>query len=208
MVDGRKKADPPEGLRERKRRQTRQRIAEAALRLFLKQGYETTTLDDIAAAADISRRTVFHYFDSKDAILLAWQSGAEDIFRAAFADAPPDRPPIDAVRDALLTMISRYETQEAIAIDRLMRSTEALRARKQADYKRQEDRLFASLTEKWPAPEQRVRLRMVAMMGIGAMRIAAETWSAEQGVRPLGVYLEDTFAALADPARAEPRGSD
>lgn len=201
MDDGRKRASSPGGLRERKRRQTLQRIANAALRLFLKKGYDATTLDEIAEAADISRRTVFHYFDSKDAILLAWQSGAEDIYRAALADAPLDRTPIEAVRDALLTMVSRYETQEAIAIDRLMRSTEALRARKQADYKRQEEALFAVLSEKWPAPEERVRLRVVAMMGLGAMRIAAEAWSAEQGIRPLETYLEEAFAALSDHAR-------
>jgi AcrR family transcriptional regulator len=190
-------ADRPEGLRERKRRQTRQRIAEAALRLFLEKGFDETTLDEIAIAADISRRTVFHYFDSKDAILLAWQSGTEEIFRASLANASSDRAPIDVVRDALLTMVSRYETREAIAIDRLLRSTEALRARKQANYKRQEEALFAALAQKWPAPDKRVLLRVVAMMGIGAMRIAAEAWSVEQGARPLETYLREAFAALA-----------
>ena len=196
MSKGRATADQPEGLRERKRRQTRRRIAEAALRLFLEKGFDETTLDEIATAADISRRTVFHYFDSKDAILLAWQSGAEELFRRALADASSDRSSIDVVRDALLTMVSKYETREAIAIDRLLRSTEALRARKQADYKRQEEALFTALAEKWPAPEKRVRLRIVAMMGIGAMRIAAEVWSAEQGTRPLELYLREAFTAL------------
>ncbi|MCS0500899.1 TetR/AcrR family transcriptional regulator [Ancylobacter mangrovi] len=197
------RADRPEGLRERKRRLTRQRIAEVALRLFLEKGYDETTLNEIAFAADISRRTVFHYFDSKDAILLAWQSGAEGIFHTALADASPDSAPIDVVRDALLTMVSRYETGEAIAIDRLLRSTEALRARKQADYKRQEEALFAALVQKWPAPENRVRLRVVAMMGIGAMRIAAEAWSAEQGARSLDAHLQEAFAALTDRAPQE-----
>ncbi|MCK0208050.1 TetR/AcrR family transcriptional regulator [Starkeya koreensis] len=188
----------PEGLRERKRRQTRQRIAEAALRLFLEKGFDETTLDEIAVAADISRRTVFHYFESKDAILLAWQSGTEEIFRASLAVAPSDRAPIDVVRDALLTMVSKFENREAVAIDRLLRSTEALRARKQASYGRQEEELFAALAQKWPAPEKRVRLRVVAMMGIGAMRIAAEAWSAEQGARPLETYVREAFAALAE----------
>ena len=148
-------ASPPEGLRARKRRQTRQRIAEAGLRLFRKNGFEATTLDAIATAADISRRTLFHYFDSKEAILAAWESGVEDAFRAALAEGSPDAIPLDAIRDALLAVIGRYETDEAIAIDRLMRSTEALRARKQANYERQEQTLFSALVARWPDPRRR-----------------------------------------------------
>mgnify|MGYP006182937953 CR=1 FL=1 len=64
---------PAEGLRERKRRATRQRIAEVGLQLFLTNGYESTTLDAIAAEAGISRRTFFSYFKSKDDVILSWQ---------------------------------------------------------------------------------------------------------------------------------------
>jgi len=189
-------AGAPEGLRARKRRQTRQRIAEAGLRLFLENGFEATTLDAIAAAADISRRTLFHYFDSKEAILLAWKSGAEEAFRAALAEGSPDVIPLDAIRDAFLTVIGRYETDEAIAIDRLMRSTEALRARKQANYERQEQTLFSALVERWPDPARRPALRLAAMVGVGVLRVAAETWSAEKGRRPLADYLQDAFVNL------------
>ncbi len=68
-------AGTAEGVRERKRRETRQRIAETALRLFLANGYENTSLDTIAAEAGISRRTFFSYFKSKEDILFVWQSG-------------------------------------------------------------------------------------------------------------------------------------
>ena len=189
-------AGPPEGLRARKRRQTRQRIAEAGLRLFLQNGFEATTLDAIAAAADISRRTLFHYFDSKEAILLAWESDVEEALRAALAESSPDAIPLEAIRDALLAVIGRYETEEAIAIDRLMRSTEALRARKQANYARQEQTLFAALVERWPDPARRPALRLAAMVGVGVLRVAAETWSAGKGCRPLADYLQDAFVNL------------
>lgn len=63
------------GLRERKRRETRQRISDAGLRLFGRQGFDATTVDAIAAEAGISRRTFFHYFNSKDDILLSLQTG-------------------------------------------------------------------------------------------------------------------------------------
>src|ERR1700748_2387606 len=61
------------GLRERKRQQTRERLIEVAMALFLERGFEATTLDDIAAAAEISRRSFFHYFESKADVVFAWQ---------------------------------------------------------------------------------------------------------------------------------------
>ena len=64
-----------EGLRERNKRETRSRITQAALDLFLRNGYEATTLDDIASAAAISRRTFFYYFKSKEAILMDCMDG-------------------------------------------------------------------------------------------------------------------------------------
>lgn len=75
-------------------------------------------------------------------------------------------------------------------------STEALRARKQAGYASREDALFAALREKWPAQERAPELRVIAMMGIGAMRLAAEQWSAEKGELPLRAYLDETFRHL------------
>jgi hypothetical protein len=69
---------PAPGLRERKRRQTRDRLTKVAMELFLARGFEATTLDDIAAAAEISRRSFFHYFASKEDVVLAWQHGCAD----------------------------------------------------------------------------------------------------------------------------------
>src|ERR1700761_5671264 len=93
-----------EGRRTRKARETRERIAQAAVRLFLKDGFERTTLDAIAEAADISRRTFFHYFESKEAILQAVEDGAEASFRQALANTPASLTPIEAVQRALLQM--------------------------------------------------------------------------------------------------------
>jgi AcrR family transcriptional regulator len=196
MVGGRV-AQAPEGLRARKQRETRQRIVEAGLRLFLKQGFDATTLDAIAEAADISRRTFFHYFESKEAIVQALENDAEAAFRDGLADVPDKVRPLEAVQRALHTMLSAYQSEEALAIDRVMRSTEALRARKQANYGRREEALYTALREKWPAPERALELRVIAMMGIGAMRLAAEQWSEEQGRLPLRTYLDDAFRHLA-----------
>lgn len=185
-----------EGLRARKQRQTRQRIVAAALSLFLERGYEATTIDAIADAADIARRTFFHYFDGKEAIIVALQGDAEEAFRHALAAVPKHLRPIEAIHAALRGMIASYESEQAIAIDRFMRSTELLRARKQANYERQERELLAALRERWPGAQREPGLRAAAMIGIGAIRLASERWSEEQARLPLEQYLDEVFAAV------------
>ena len=185
-----------EGLRERKRRETLQRIAETGLELFVTNGYEETTLDAIAEAAGISRRTFFYYFKSKDDILLAWQSGVADALRAAVLAESPKQSPLDAVRNALLKLAASYQSDEMIVIDRLLRSTESLRASKQAKYVQQEQALFDALCQLWPQPKRRNALRVVAMVSIGAMRLALEFWSEDGGKRPVAAYLREAFADL------------
>src|SRR5271154_6532332 len=100
MANARKQAKPkiskakigkvaaPPGLRQRKRQQTRERLTRAAMALFLDRGFEATTLDDIAAAADISRRSFFHYFDSKEDVVFAWQEESTAALIAAVAARP------------------------------------------------------------------------------------------------------------------------
>ena len=186
-----------EGRRERKRLETLRRIAETGLNLFIAHGYEGTTLEAIAAAAGISMRTFFYYFKSKEEVLLAWQgSGFVEALRPAMLEESPHQAPLDAVRHCLLKLISRYETKESIIVDRLLRSTEALRACKQAVYVDMEQALLGAMCELWPEPKRRASLRIVAMISIGAMRLAMETWRQENGKRSLAKYLRESFATL------------
>jgi len=189
--------DPPkEGLRERKRRQTARRITEAALRLFIANGYEATTLDAIAAEADISRRTFFYYFKSKDDILLSMLSGFGEMIAEALQDEPTTKRPLRATRDALMRICARFPADDMIVIDGLMRSNEAVQARKQANYVLQEGALFDALRERWPEPSRQVGLRLVAIMSIGAMRLAVDALGREGGKRPLADLLQEAFDAL------------
>lgn len=190
-------ATATEGLRERKRRETRQRIAETGQRLFLANGYENTTLDAIAAEAGISRRTFFSYFKSKDDIILFWQQTESSSLRDELLKTSPDVRPLDAVRDVMVNHIERYTTEQMIAIDNLMRSSESLRARKQTHYAEQEQALFETLCEVWRQPERRTSLRMVAMVAIGAKRLALQAWRdrADQQ-KPATRFLRDAFDSL------------
>jgi AcrR family transcriptional regulator len=190
------------GLRERKRRDTLRRITDAGMCLFIEKGIEATTLDEIAAMAGISRRTFFYYFKSKDEILLSAQSGMGEMIVAALRDAPAEARPLDAIRHAVLRICADIPTDEMLAIDRLMRASETVQARKQASYVQHERTLFAALREHWPAPERETGLRLVAMLAMGAMRLAFEALDREDGRRPIVDLLNEAFDAL----EAELRG--
>jgi AcrR family transcriptional regulator len=188
----------PQGLRERKRHETSERIIEQGLRLFVKNGYEATTLEAIAEAAGISRRTLFYYFKSKEDILLAaHDSGFREALRPAMLDEPSDQTPLEAVQKCLVKLASRYETKESVIFDRLMQSTEALRARKEAVFVETEQILLQAMGELWPSPGRRDGLRLVAMVAMGTLRLALDKWKQNDAARPLAYYLRQGFALLA-----------
>lgn len=188
--------DPEEGLRARKRRETLGRITDAGIRLFLHRGYEATTLDDIAAAAAISRRTFFHYFKSKDDILISLQSGMGATIADAIREAAPSKRPIEAVRDAVLEVCAAIPPDDMLAIDRLMRSNETVQARKQASYVEHERTLLAALRERWPEPGREAALQLVAMIAMGAIRLSTEAFNREAGARTMPALLRETFGTL------------
>ncbi|WP_407180712.1 TetR/AcrR family transcriptional regulator [Bradyrhizobium sp. STM 3562] len=168
------------------------------MKLFVKNGYEGTTLDAIAEAAGISRRTFFYYFKSKEDVLLAaHDSGFREALRPAMLDESPDQAPLEAVQKCLIKLASRYETKESIVFDRLMQSTEALRARKEAVFVETEQILLEAMCELWPSPERRDGLRLVAMVAMGTLRLALDKWKQNNAARPLAYYLRQSFTLLA-----------
>ncbi|ERR1700761_1017553 len=189
-------------LRERKRQLTLDRIAEAGLKLFLEHGYEATTLDAIAAASGISRRTFFYYLKSKEDVLLAHESGKFPQFlRPTFLQQSPKQAPIAAARKTLLALASMYETRESILADRILRSVDALRLRKEALLVQMEDVLAEAMYELWPDPARRPALRMEAMKAMGALRVAKENWRREEGARPLTHHIDEAFDLLDRPLK-------
>jgi AcrR family transcriptional regulator len=188
----------PEGLRERKRRETSERIIEKGLKLFVKKGYDATTLDAIAEAAGISRRTFFYYFKSKEDLLLAaHDSGFREALRPAMLEEPSDQAPLDAVRNCLIKIASRYETRESVIYDHLMQSTEALRARKEAVFVEAEQILLEAMCELWPSPGRRDGLRLVAMVAMGTLRLALDKWKQNDAAQPLAYYIRQSFTLLS-----------
>jgi AcrR family transcriptional regulator len=98
------------GLRERKKEKTRLAILDAALDLFLEQGYESTTIEQIAGAVEISPRTFFRYFTGKDHLVLLFHDHAEDLMLEALAARPPDEPPFTCLMQANRAVLADLES--------------------------------------------------------------------------------------------------
>jgi AcrR family transcriptional regulator len=103
-------ADSATGLRERKKRATRDALARAALELFVERGYDETTLAEIAEVAGVSTRTIFAYFPSKEDILFATMQTMRDALAQALADRPAGTDALTALQDFILS--SAYEKTE------------------------------------------------------------------------------------------------
>jgi AcrR family transcriptional regulator len=184
------------GLRERKRQETLRRITDAGICLFIEKGIDATTLTEIAAMAGISRRTFFHYFKSKDDILISLQKGMGEMIAERIRQADGGASPLDAIRASVIGVCAEVPTDDLVAIDRLMRSSPAVQARKQASYVEQEGLLFAALSARWPDPARGMALRLVAMLAIGAIRLATEALGQESERRSLIELLNAAFDAL------------
>ncbi|ROQ69134.1 TetR family transcriptional regulator [Streptomyces sp. 840.1] len=102
MTDGQRAAEYPTGLRERKKRRTRDALLHAALDLFTTQGYEETTVDEIVDAVEVSQRTFFRYFAGKESAAFAVQEMVESRFIAELRQRPASEAPFEAMRRAVL----------------------------------------------------------------------------------------------------------
>src|SRR3954467_187608 len=139
-----------EGLRERKKRQTRDAIAAAAIELFRARGFEAVTVAEVAAAADVSEKTVFNYFPTKEDLVF-WNS--EDKL-AARAESIRDRVPgvplsrlFEAETMAFLDALEDGPLEELIGIPLLVRSSPALRDRLLLAWERETATLVAAVTD-------------------------------------------------------------
>nr|WP_246021576.1 TetR family transcriptional regulator [Paenibacillus zeisoli] len=117
------------GLRERKKAKTMASIQMHALRLFREMGYNSTTVEQIAEAAEISPSTFFRYFSTKEDVIIT--DNYDPILIEAFEKQPPDLSPLQAIQAAMLSGVEGMSDQELIAMrerNQLIMSVPELRA--------------------------------------------------------------------------------
>ncbi|MDG9714676.1 TetR family transcriptional regulator [Streptomyces sp. DH10] len=199
-------------LRERKKQRTREALLRAALELFATRGYEETTVDDIAAAVDVSQRTFFRYFAGKEETAFYVTRLAETQVVEAVRARPPGEAPLEALRRALLESWDTInETiEEIVPVDlhmrvyRVIESTPALLAahlRRAAELEEELARIIAEREGLDVDADPRPRI-VVALFG-GVIRVTERLWSAGddlslEGMRQLtATYLDQVGPALA-----------
>lgn len=165
-----KRTPPQEGLRARKKDETRRRIAEAAMALFRSRGFEATTLDDIAKAAHVSKRSFFDYFPSKEDVVFAWQDQFRTELVTEVAARPRTETHIVAAERAFIAALGRYDLADAMSHARLMHDAPALRARDHLKYEALERDLGDALMKRSNGARDELRIRLIAMLMIGALR--------------------------------------
>ena len=199
----------PLPLSQRKRQLVRQEIARAAWLLFAGRGYEDTTVDAIARAAGISRRSFFRYFSSKEDVVVGTSDAlAEDVL-AEFARRPASEPPLVAIERALKPAIETRlaDAAEARAIVGLLRESRTLRRAMLERHARLEERLavlIAVRTEVDPLRDPTPAL--LAFLARALMDTAWNVWY-DQRPRNVGAMIDDLFRRLrAVVASERPRG--
>lgn len=185
----------PAGLRGRKRAQTHARIQAEAMRLFFERGFEATTLDDIAEAAEVSRRSLFHYFASKEEIVFSAKADFPNLVAEAVSRRPADEPLLDMVENALIDLAMRYQTAQARDLARLIHETPALSAGDQAKYEKVERVLAKALAERKGLPETDIACRVTAATAIGILKLSTEVWLTGDDAWP-EIFGTAAFAAL------------
>jgi AcrR family transcriptional regulator len=171
---------PPLGLRERKKVQTRLALAHAAMRLFEERGYAATTVDDIAAAANVSRRTFFRYFGGKDEIFIVDPQGKLDALHVALAKGPADEPTIAALRRGLLALTATYFEPDLLKAEaRVAALAPEVAAAALAYQVHWEDALAVEVADDLGVDVYRdPRPRIVAHAVVAIMRAGAASWFA------------------------------
>jgi mycofactocin system transcriptional regulator len=177
---------------------SRRELELIALRLFTDQGFDSTTIDQIAAEAGVSKRTFFRYFSSKASVLWNEFDSEVDTIRAALADVPDGVPMMDAIRRAVV-MANHYGPQDVSELRmrmNLIGSVPALQSSAAIHYDAWERAISDFAATRMGLPADSLYPLAVGRATLAACRAAYDRWSARADA-DLTFYLDAALAALA-----------
>ncbi|WP_067818446.1 TetR/AcrR family transcriptional regulator [Actinomadura kijaniata] len=191
-------------LRERKKERTRRALTETALRMFTERGYDATTLDELCDAVEVSKRTFFRTFPSKEAVALA---ADQELWSAYLADVEGmefDGPVLETLGRGLVATLRRMDAdweRRFLAARELCASVPAVQAHSLGYCNDTTQALIAGAGARLGLDVGDARLRMVVELAIAAWRTAALAWTGkggEGGRAGLVRAVEETFAVAPD----------
>lgn len=189
------------GLAARKKERTRRELGQAAMRLFVEHGYDGTTIEEIAAAVEISPRTFYRYFPTKEHLVTSLARTSMTSFCAELSARPEDESLLEAVREAIVAAYGDYwrEVDHLRAVLHLLRETPALRARWLDEAHHQQRQVADVLAPRIGDKPGGVRSAIVAGAIILAWNTALEQWAYHGGRRSPTAAVLDALGVLAAP---------
>jgi AcrR family transcriptional regulator len=180
--------------RQRKKTATRDRIRASALRLFREQGYDATTVEQIATAAGVSHMTFFRYFPTKEDVALS--DSYDPVLAGLIGHTPAAWPVADRIRMALLQGLRQlYDTDRdtLLAQNKLIVSTPALRERLWASQMDTQQLILQAL-----GPNPSFQTRVIVAACLAAASTAVLTWVQNNGTPELPDLIDGAFETLAN----------
>lgn len=190
------------GLRERTRRAVRAELTDVAMDLFLRNGFEATTVDEIAAAAGISRRSLFRYFASKEAIIFESLQDVGVQLAEALAARPRAEDPWTALRRVfdLLTAFNEDDPERTLAFYSMVEETAALKGRYYEQQMRWQEQLVPEIAARLGAPEGEDEYGACAAGFVGAalacLFAANNSWRHSRGKADVVRLLDDAMRTV------------
>ena len=186
------------GRRERKKHATSVALQGAAVQLFREKGFAETTVEEIAEAADVSTRTFFRYFHSKEAVLFSDEEELHEQWVDALRSRPASEPVLTVLREASHEMAAEYSddlaklrwelgARERRITSHLIRSTGEW-----------ETVVATEVAHRMGLAAYELRPRLTAAAASAAWRIAQTRWVRDREGRPLATHLDEAFDALAE----------
>jgi AcrR family transcriptional regulator len=192
------------GLRELKKQKTRWAIQEHALRLIAQQGYDATTVEQIAAAAEISPSTFFRYFKTKEDVIV--EDEYDPMLIEFFSAAPLGKTPVATLRHAMraaLGQMSAAELQKVLARTKLIVSVPALRARNFENLAGTIRVIAEGLAGRLGRPADDFELHTFVGACLGALLPAIFRWVDGDGKEDLAELADQALALLESGLRLE-----
>jgi AcrR family transcriptional regulator len=207
-VAGMISARSPSSLRERKKLATRRSLRQAAFDLIAERGLAHVTVDDIAEAADVSPRTFFNYFPSKEAALFGTGPDEAEALRERVVGEAPGEPVLDALRAIVASGVNAWTAELAELggdpadwLNRMkeLRTDPHLRAAQAAQMAKVERALAEGIAERLGTdPERDPYPGLLAAVAAGVYRSSLTFWAASGGTVSPGQVAGLAFQALAD----------
>jgi AcrR family transcriptional regulator len=194
-------------LREKKARQNRERIFSEGMKLFARDGYDQTTMEAIAEAAEVSPSTLYRYYPTKESIIFRPLAASLEKFATTFIDSAVHHPLEEALADAIFEVIQHAETQvkEHATWRSIVDNTPNFRARMLDYVFGSFDQLSELLAERLQAQKTDLRVILAVRLAFTVQSVALDIWHESGGLKSPRSMAEEAMRLLHEQAVILPR---